>query len=262
MEKERIIKDRLQRLIKGIKKADWKDCDTEHMARRAEERISELQQRGVHCVDAFAQKLLERVGDKDAYLDILMQGRFAIILARNGFKEIHIEYSPEGPDIKAEYNGQTVYFEVTRRHTNEDEWSGQDGVGCVSGDKPENIIDRIRGELGQLQSGEINIVVLWSDTAKWDKPYVEEAFKYIPQQICHHPKYEDLSGVLLTEGGGVNVATGEQFYLFKNDKTSKPMGADLDRKLKSLFERDVEEWQKDIEDLTAAVKQLKAKRNL
>ena len=85
MEKERIIKDRLQRLIEGIKKADYKDCDKEHIARLAEERINELQERGVYCVDRFVQKLLDRIGDKEEYLDILMEGRFAIILARNNF---------------------------------------------------------------------------------------------------------------------------------------------------------------------------------
>jgi hypothetical protein len=256
------MKDKLQRLIEGIKKADYKDCDKEHMARRAEERINELQQRGVHCVDRFVQKLLDRVDDKDAYLDILMEGRFAIILARNGFKELHIEYCSEGPDIKAEYNGQTIYFEVTRRHADEDEWAGRNGVSWASSDRVENIIARIREKLRQLQSGEINIVVLWSDAVSLGEREVKEAFDYIIQEDQETRAYKALSGLLLTEGGGVDVATMKQFYLFENDKASKPIGVDLGRKLESLFERDIEEWQKEIEDLTAAVKQLKAKRNL
>jgi len=261
-EKERVINDKLQKLIKRIKNADWKDCDRPYMARLAKERINELQQRGVYCVDRFVRRLLASVTGKEAYLDILMEGRFAIILARNGFKEIHIEYCSEGPDIKTEYNRQTVYFEVTRRHTDEDEWTGEYGAAGPSPDRPENVIDRIWGKLGQLKSGGTNIVVLWSDTVKLGKPDVEEAFKYIQQEICHHPKYGDLSGVLLTEGGGVDLASLKQFYLFENDRVSKPLGTRLRRKLESLRERDLKEWQKELEDLTAAVKQLKAKRNL
>lgn len=261
MEKERIIKDRLQRLLEGIKKADYKDCDKEHMVRLAEERINELQQRGVHCVDRFVQKLLDRVDDKDAYLDILMEGRFAIILARNGFKEIHIEYCNEGPDIKAEYNGQTIYFEVTRRHTDEDEWTGEYGAAGPSPDRPENVIDRIRGKLGQLQSGEINIVVLWSDTVKLGKPDVEEAFKYIKQEINDDPeKYKSLSGVLFTEGGGVSYTRLTPFHLFKNEKASKLLGTRLARKLECLYEKNPKQLKKEFEELAAALKRITAKR--
>ena len=110
MEKERIIKNRLQRLLEGIKKADYKDCDKEHMVRLAEERITELQKRGVYCVDRFVKILTDRVNDKEDYLDILMEGRFAVILARNNFSHIEIEYCDEGPDLKARWNRKTVYF--------------------------------------------------------------------------------------------------------------------------------------------------------
>ena len=99
MERKGIIADRIQRLIERIKKADYKDSDNEHMARLAKERINELQQRGVYCVDKFVQKLLDRVNDKETYLDILMEGRFAVILARNNFSNIQIEYSDKGPTV-------------------------------------------------------------------------------------------------------------------------------------------------------------------
>lgn len=260
MEKERIIKERLQRLIERIKKANYKDCDKEHMARLVEERINELQQRDVHCVDRFLQKLLDRVDDKDAYLDILMEGRFAIILARNGFKEIHIEYCSEGPDIKAEYNGQTIYFEVTRRHADEDEWAGQNGVGWASSDRVENIIARIREKLRQLQSGKINIVVLWSDTVALGKHEVKEAFDYIIQEDQETRAYKKLSGVLFTNGG-VDSATLKQGDLFENDKASKPLGPHLAQKLKSLHERNPKQLKREFEELAAAMRRLDDKRS-
>ena len=265
MEKERIIKGRLQRLIEGIKKADWEDCDKEYMARLAEERIDELQQSGVNCVDRFVQKLLDRVDDKDAYLDVLMQGRFAIILARNGFKEIHIEYCSEGPDIKANWNRNTVYFEVTRRHSEVDEWgewAQEQGAFFVLPDKVDNTISRIRGKLSQLQSNEINIVVIWSDTIRLLPPSIKEAFEYIKQEITNEPKkYKNLSGVLFTEGGGVEGTTLKQFWLFENDKTLKPLGPRLAKKLDSLHERDPKQLQREMDELAAALRRLRSKEN-
>ncbi len=158
---------RLQRLIKGIKKADYKDCDKEHMARLAEERINELQQRGVSCVDRFVQKLLGGISDKEAYFDILMEERFAIILARNNFSDIEIEYAESGPDLKARWNRKTVYFEVTRKRPSEDDkLFSHLGAGpyWVKLAESEDIIGKIQGKLPQLKPGEINIVVLWSNT--------------------------------------------------------------------------------------------------
>ena len=256
MEKERFITDKLQRLTEKIKKANYKDCDKEYMARRAEERINELQQRGVNCVDRFVQKLLDRIGDKEAYLDILMEGRFAIILARNNFLDIEIEYAKKGPDLKARWNRKTVYFEVTRRHSEVDEWgewAQREGAYCVLSDRVDNTIYRIGGKLSQLQDNEINIVVIWSDTIRLLPPVIKEAFEYIKQEITNEPKkYKNLSGVLFTEGGGVDSATLKQFWFFENDKTSKPLGPRLAKKLDSLHERDPKQVKREFEELADA----------
>ena len=153
MEIDKIIKGKLQRLTEEIKRANYKGCDKEYMSRRAEECINELQDRGVNCVDRFVQKLLYSASDKEAYLDILMEGRFAIILARNNFSDIEIEYAEKGPDLKARWNRKTVYFEVTRRHSEVDEWSEwaqQEGAFSALPDKVENTIGRIRRKLSQL----------------------------------------------------------------------------------------------------------------
>lgn len=260
MEKrEQVIEGRLQRLIKRMRELGY----NEYMIGRVAKRVNELQQRGVYCVDRFVQKLLDRVNEKEAYLDILMEGRFAVILARNKFTQIHIEYSDEGPDIKANYHMSIVYFEITRERPGEEDIEIQSTVAFVSAKRMENIISKIQGKIPQLRNGEVNIVVIWSDTVRLSLPEIEEAFKYIQQEIDQNPgTYKDLSGVLFTESGGVDVATMKQFYLFKNNKASKPVGTRLGRKLESLHERDLNELQKELEDLTAAVKQLKAKRNL
>ena len=260
MEKERIIKDRLQRLIKGIKKADWKDCDPEYMARLAEERINELQKRGVYCVDKFVQRLVDSVSIKEAYLDILMEGRFAIVLARNNFSGIQIEFSKEGPDLKANYNRCTVYFEVTRKNPNEqDKELTQSGVAWQDPQKTKTIIRKIREKLNQLQSDELNIVVLWSDTIRLLLPNMKQAWEDIQQRIYRNPqKYKDLSAILFAPGGFVNSATLKQFYPFKNPKASKPLGPRLFNKLDSLHEKNPKQLQREFEELAAAVQRLRS----
>lgn len=261
VKQEQIIQERLQRLTERMKQLGYND----YMVERVKERVGELQQRGVSCVDRFVQKLLDRISDKEAYLDILMEGRFAVILARNNFSDIEIEYAEEGPDLKARWNRKTVYFEVTRRHSEVDEWgewAQEQGAFFVLPDKVENTISRIKGKLSQLKDDEIYIVVIWSDTIRLLPPIIKEAFEYIKREITNEPKkYENLSGVLFTEGGGVDGTTLQQFYLFKNDKALKPIGTCLTKKLESLHEQDIKQLQREMEELAVALRQLRSKEN-
>ncbi len=262
MERKRIIEDRFQRLIERIKKADYKDSDNEHMARLATERINELQQRGVHCVDRFAHKLLDRVSDKEDYLDILVEGRFAVILARNNFSDIYIEYIDKGPDLKATWNRNTIYFEVTRSRPSEDDRAVKNRAAFVSQDSVESIISKIQDKMRQLQSGSINIVVIWSDTVNWLPRNMKEAFKYIEQESLQNPGvYKKLSGVLFG-GGMVDMATLKQFYLFENREASKPLDSRLFNKLDNLLERDINQLQRENEELAAALRKLMAQESL
>ncbi len=194
-----------------------------------------------------------------------MEGRFTVILARNKFSEVHIEYCEEGPDIRANYNKQTIYFEVTRRHSEVDEWgewAQEQGAFLVLPDSVENTISRIRGKLSQLKNNEINIVVIWSDTIRLLPPSIKEAFEYIKQEITNEPKkYNNLSGVLFTEGGGIEGTTLKQFWLFENDKTLKPLGPRLAKKLDSLHERDTKQLQSEMDELAAALRRLRSKEN-
>ncbi len=259
---QQIIRDRLQRLIEGIKKANYKNCDAEHMARLAEERINELQRSGVKWVDRFVQKLLKVVGKKEAYLDILMEGRFAVVLARNGFSDIEIEFCDKGSDLKAVWNRKTVYFEVTRKRPSEDDGRiSRSGAYWVKRAESEDVIGKIQGELHQLKPGELNVVILWSDTPEWSEHILEEAHQYIKQEICEDTnRYKNLSAILFTTGG-VNGATLKQFYLFENDKASKPLGHRLTKKLKSLHERDIRQLKREKKELEAAFKRMQAKGN-
>ncbi len=263
MERKRIIEERLQRLIEEIKKADYKDSDNKHMARLAKERINELQQRGVYCVDKFVQKLLYRVKDKEAYIDILMEGRFAIILTRNNFSDTHIEYIDKGPDLKATWNRNTIYFEVTRSRPNEEDERVRNIATFVSSKSLENIKSKIRDKIPQLQSGAINVVVIWSDTVSWLPCIMKEAFKDIEQEIQQNSGvYKKLSGVLYTEGGGVDSATLKQFYLFENKEASKPLGSRLFNKLDNLHERNINQLQRENEELAAALRKLMTQESL
>ncbi len=261
VEKERLIKEMLQRLVKAIENAVWRDCDKQYMAQRAKELISELQTRGVCGVDRFVSKLLHSIADKEAYLDILMEGRFAIVLAKNKFLDVEIEYAEKGSDLRARWNKRAVYFEVTRRHSEVDEWdeSAQErGAFSVLPDRVENTISRVIGKLSQLQNDETNIVVIWSDTIRLLPSVMKEAFRCIQQEIAGDPsKYKNLSGVLFTEGGGVDSATLEQFYLLENDNAAKPLGPRLAQKLKSLHERSPRQLKRDFEELAASLKRLR-----
>lgn len=256
---ERVIEDKLQKLITRMEEVGY----STYMIGRAEERINELQQNGVYCVDKFVQKLLDRANDKEEYLDILMEGRFAIILARNNFSDIQIEYVEKGPDLKANWNGNTVYFEVTRKRPSEDnELFSQLGGHFTKHARIENIISKIQEKMGQLQCGKVNIVVIWSDAIAWHQSALGKAFGYIKQEICDDPtRYKDLSAILFTEGGGVSPERLMPFQLFKNDKASNPLGTRLTRKLASLYERNPKQLQREFEELTAALKRLDDKRN-
>jgi len=245
----------LEKLIEKIK--EMEDVDNDYVIKRVMQLICELKRNGVSDIDKFVKKLTDGASNKENYLDLLMEGRFAKILARNRFSEIHIEYCEAGPDLKANYNDNTVYFEITRRRPTEDDQAVQSRAAFVSRDRAENIISKIQEKLRQLQSDEINIVVVWSDTIRLSEHELEKAFEYIKQEIKDDPeKYKDLGGVLFTNSGGVDVATLKEFYLFPNDNASKPLGTRLAEKLESLHEQNPKKLQKEWEAITAAIKRL------
>lgn len=229
---------------------------SEYMIGRAKERIEELERRGVHSPEGFMQRLLTSLNDKEEYLDILMEGRFSIVLARNGFKNIYLEYSIKGPDIKAEYNGAIIYFEVTRRRPAGDEWGEEAGTAPLV--RIENIIDKIRNKLQQLQEGEINIIVLWSATAGLGDRECEEAFNYIKQECTDMKVYGKLSGVLFTNDGGIDTSTLKQFYLFKNDDALNPISSQLSDKLETMLERDYIEVKREVDELNDVFRKAKS----
>ena len=222
-------------------------------------RVDELSRRKVAGVEPFLRKLLERVSDRQQYRDILMEGRFAIILAGNGFSQIEMEFSDQGPDIKANHKGNTVYFEVTRKRPNEqdEDWE-QSEAAFVESATIGNVILKIHSKMSQLRSDDINIVVIWSDAIGFGKHEVYEAFEVIKKKVDNNPdRYKDLSGVLLTEGGGFDVATMKQFYLFRNDSAQKQIPSKLTITLEKLSERDKRDLRREIADLEKAIKRLR-----
>ena len=172
------VEDKLRNLVEQMKVAGYNS----HMIKLVKELVGELQQRAIYGVDRFVKKLSDRSNEKQDYLDILREGRFAIILARNRLSEITFIKEKEEqrfPDIKADWNRSTIYFEVTRSRPSDEDKAVQSGVSFVSQKSIENIIGKIQEKIPQLQSGEINIVVIWSDTINWLPCIMEEAFKYI-----------------------------------------------------------------------------------
>lgn len=229
----------------------------EFRTKRVRELVDELQQSGVHGIDRFIRKLSKRIPDKQDYMDIFVEGRFAVILSRNGFSQINLEYSHTGPDIRADYNRQALYFEVTRRRPEADEWAESFDIDAAKPDSPQNIISKIRSKLRQLLNGKINIVVYWSSTIKVQHSELKDAFTYIKQEISSDPKlYDKLSGILFTEMEGISYSTLKQFYLLTNDKASKPLRIRLTRKLEALHSKPLKELQKQREDLLGGYRRL------
>jgi hypothetical protein len=248
----------IQSLVQNMENAGY----SSYMITRARDRLGELRSRGVNGLDKFIRKLSTRAADKESYLDILMEGRFAVILARNNFSDITLEDSQKGPDIKAYYGGQTKFFEVTRRRPSGDEWADRDDDICADQDSIQNVLGKIQSKLGQLKDNEINIVVLWSDTINLMSHRLDEAMKYITQESENDPEmYKNLSAVLFTEGGGINMSTLQQFYLFRNHAASKPVLDTLATKIESLNEEEPEKLRREFDELNKAMNRI-TNRNL
>jgi hypothetical protein len=249
----------MDELIRAMTEAGYQSF----MIQRSKKLVAELERRDVHGTDKFVRKLLGRTDDRQEYLDIFVEGQFAVVLARNGFSQIHIECSRSGPDLRANYNRQTVYFEVTRRRPNEEDNWEQSVASFAATDSAQAIISKIEGKLGQLLRGERNIVVYWSSTVRVGHPELQDAFSYVQQAIDADPRlYHKLSGILFTAGGGVNLSTLEQFYLFRNNKASEPLGIRLATKLKSLHEEDLKKLERQRKALLERVQAIKQRDEL
>jgi hypothetical protein len=251
----------LNRLSDRMHKAGY----SEYMIRRVTELVNELQQRDVKGLDSFMRKLSNNLGNKDngegyyeSYLDILKEGRLAKILARNGFKQIEIEYADKGPDVKALYNRYTVYFEITRKRENKEDEAihlSKDGVGWISPYRLENILSTIRDKLRQLVDGQLNVVVIWSDTISLDTRDFEEAVKLIQKEIDSAPEtYRRMSGILFTTGVSYPNGTPKQFHLFSNDKADARLPNNLANKLQSMTQEDPRKLKRGHENLAAAIR--------
>jgi len=232
-------------------------CYPKFMARRLTNLVNELTENHVHCVGNFLNMLSSRIENRQDYLDILMEGRFAVILARHGFTEIRLECSKrkKGPDIVAVYNGEIVNFEITRRRPNECESRlAEQGVAqFVEPDKKQNIVSKILDEISQLPEEEINVVVLWSDTIRLGVSEVKEAFRLICKEIENQPSmHHRLSAVLFTEGS-VDMVTGKQFHLFLNKHASRRVPDDIAQTLQTLIENSLTQLQQERDNLAKAL---------
>jgi len=223
---------------------------------RVKELIDELHGSCVQGISRFIRKLSQRIVDKQNYMDIFVEGQFAVTLAKNGFSEIRLECSDKGPDIEAVYNHQTICFEVTRRRYEEDEWAETFEPNHVKPDSSQRIVSKIQGKYGQLRDGEINLVVYWSSTMKVVSGDIRSAFSDMQHEIDGDPeRYRNLSGILFTEMEGYDITSLKQYPLFKNDKALKPLGPRLTKKLESLHS-DLKEMQRHSRNLMASYKKM------
>jgi len=218
--------------------------------------INEINDVEVDGVDRWIRKILTNA--KPECSDHIAALRFTHALAINSFTEIELEPFDSGPDIKAKWNSKFIYFEVTRRRPEVDEWAPNFDLNSLPLEKAENIISKIQAKNRQLLIRELNIIVLWSDTWQVQMPNIEEAFRYIEREITQNRgTYNKLSGILFTTGGITQTSkTLKQFHLIKNDNALKPVGIRLSKKLESLHERDVRKLQREWKELAAAMRRL------
>ena len=202
---------------------------------RIRELIDVLHKNHIQGINKFIQKLSHRIADKEAYMDIFVEGQFAVTLAKNKFSEIKLEWSSQGPDIEAVYNRQTICFEVRRRRPAEDEWSDSFEPNHVKPDCSQRIVSKIQDKLKQLQDGSINIVVFWSSTMKVMSGEMTIAYSNIQHEIDKDPeRYHKLSGILFTEMEGYDLHSLKQYYLFRNSSALRPISFRLAKKLEYL----------------------------
>jgi len=229
---------------------------------RVKELIVELHGSCVKGISKFIQKLSQRIVDKQDYMDIFVEGQFAVTLAKNGFSEIRLECSATGPDMEAVYSHQTICFEVTRRRYEEDEWAETFEPDRVKPDSSQRIVSKIQDKLGQLREGQTNIVLYWSSTAKVMAGEIAGAFSDIQCGIDADPAlYRKVSGILFTENEGYDISSLKQYYLFRNNSASAPLGIRLANKLESLHS-DLKEMRKKRRDIEAACKRLYGKSTI
>lgn len=233
--------------------------------RRAKELVCELQQAGID-VGGFTKVLSGRVAAKQDYMDIYVEGRFAVTLSRNGFSEVDLEWCRKGPDIRAKYNRQRLYFEVTRRRPKGDEWAQskeRSGAGTdeVPPDSTEDVVSKIKDKLEQLKAGAINFVVYWSSTVRVTCREFEDAVTCLRKKIGWAPElYRNLSGVVFTEMEGIEYPSLKQYHVFVNDTACRRVGTRLKSKVESLHSRPIRELKNEQRGLELALERLKRER--
>jgi len=208
----------------------------ELMRKRSNEIIDQLKVMPMHGIERFIHRL-ETVPDDEEYLDILAQGRFALILNHNGFSGIELEPLDNGPDIRITSEVGTLYFEVKRRrHKEEDyELAESGGASWIRPDRDDNVISIIRNKLGQLRYGEINIVVIWSNTVMLGSPEIQEACKSISKEIFRNEgAYAKLSGIILVQDEKIDFTSPDNICLFINDQAARLLHEPLIVKLSSF----------------------------
>ncbi len=227
---------RISDLIGEMQEANYND----YMITRARKLIYDLKDKRVNP-ERFIQRLINAVkNSSEEYIDIITEGRFALIIAKRGFSAIRLEYSDSGPDISAKWNRNVIYFEIKRIRPRQDDQKAHESVVWI--DPVElTIIGIIQEKMSQLLQGERNVFVIWSDTVDFLEEGMQNSWNYIRQEIDGNPgSYTKLSGILFTSGG-YRFSPLKQFRLYENTVASKRLGARLCRKLENLFENNPRE---------------------
>lgn len=98
----------LDRIIAKLKANGW-----QYPAQKLNALHADLESQDVSNMSPWMSELERNVGDLQDYLDILAQGRAALLFACNGFS-VTMNPMDRGPDLKLEEDGKVIYVEVKR----------------------------------------------------------------------------------------------------------------------------------------------------
>lgn len=202
--------------------------------------LQDLDQGNIKNLDGFYNILMERLENKEQYLDIWIEGKTALTLAFNNF---NVTYNPlgNGPDLLAEDFGHQLYVEVkryredwlTRRKLEE---ATEKGTKYGRGQRDvEKLIGDVLKKTSQLPRGEIDIVFIRSDNITIEEVDFKLAMHDFDEMVRSNPVYRRISGILF-DSGWVNIRTGQRFYLHLNPQAEKPLSLVLAERLRNLEE--------------------------
>lgn len=207
----------------------------------------DLISREVQNVDRWLREVEGNLADKEAYLDLWVQGWFARVFAYNNFPTIMNPQGKGGPDLLIESNATQVYVEVRRFREDYDETKRlKDAVNkgkLVQYGNPEQDIRRV---LNAIQSkskqgkgipiSTAYVVAIYSHKESIEEIEFNLAVEELEKEAAQGGGQYSGIGAVLFYDRYMNQSTHQLWYLWENPYANKQrrVSEPIAKKLKSL----------------------------